>query len=355
MFFEHFPTRGSTPRNISTSYQNDPLIYKLCPSDQAEYMHLLNMFAFSNDRNKRNLGMPTFIKHLSMIHAFVCRGDAYDSLRGLVCGIEFGFSTFLINTGRLKKLMYRSKSCMNGCFQKLGYSVCRPAHDITTLFAQILPGFGGHMFTSRQWCVRKAGENSALCFIPNIKIEIAATAEKGSSIPSSPLLEGEENPESAQTQNNSLTQNQNKPKKIVSNFHITSQFNNNSFIQGTINNIPNINSCMNPYFINQTFVNPPSMAIINPINIPNNTINTRSNNNSYSETPPSMNDQAIVVDSINNNPIQNSEENYVVEENANKDCPNASFIFDIQSLLNHQTPSGDIHRMPLASLPPLRC
>ena len=173
MFVEHFHRglAGPSPRQLQ--FPVDPLLCKLPPSDQAEFFNLVNVFAYSDDRNKRNMGMSTFVKHLVMIYSFVCRGDSYDSLRGVVCGIEFGLNSFLINTSRLKHLMFRSKSCMNGCFQKLGYTVCRPAHEITSLFAQILPAYGSHFITARHWCVRRVTEASTLCFIPNIKIEIA--------------------------------------------------------------------------------------------------------------------------------------------------------------------------------------
>lgn len=142
------------------------------------------MFALADDRNRRNMGMTTFVKHLSMIHAFICKRDCFDALRGVICGIEFGNNSFLVNTGRLKRLMFRSKSCMNGCFQKLGYNVCRPAQDMASMFAQILPACGTHICTARQWCVRKAVDGVAWSLPPNITIEIAAGTD---SSPSSPL------------------------------------------------------------------------------------------------------------------------------------------------------------------------
>ncbi|KAH0789437.1 hypothetical protein GPJ56_006649 [Histomonas meleagridis] len=155
---------------------NDPVFLKLSPQDRQEFFQLMNIFAFSEDRNKRNLGMTTFIKHLSLIHSYICRGDIYDAMRGFVCGIEFGTNSFLINTGKLKKLMFRSKSCMNGCFQKLGYNVCKPSHDMMSLFSQILPGVGTHLLTARQWCARRSSENTRLFFAPNVKIALVLQA-----------------------------------------------------------------------------------------------------------------------------------------------------------------------------------
>ena len=169
---------SSLPQNPPSSFTNLPIPYeqqtilcRLSATDQVEFMNLINFFIYTDDRNKRNLGMSTFVKHLNAIHDFVCKGDGNDALRGLLCGIEFSSNSFLIHTSRLKKLMYRSKSCMNGCFQKLGYIVCRPAQDISTLFSQILPGISPHCFSTRQWCVRKATEITTTHFTPNVNFE----------------------------------------------------------------------------------------------------------------------------------------------------------------------------------------
>jgi hypothetical protein len=154
--------------------QISPLAGRLSLSDQAEFIRLMSHFACSDERNRRNLGLSTFVKHLGMIHSFVCRGDSFDALRGAVCGIEFGQQSFLINTRQLKKLMCRSKSCMNGCFQRLGYAVCRPARDLGALFAQVFSRRAAQVFSSRQWCVRRAGESSVVTFAPNLTVEIAS-------------------------------------------------------------------------------------------------------------------------------------------------------------------------------------
>jgi hypothetical protein len=127
------------------------------------------------DRNKRNQGLKTFVKHLGMIHAFVCRGDSGDGLRGIACGVEFCTGAFMINTNQLKMLMHRSKSCVNGCFQKMGYTVCRPAQDMGSIFARILPrDVRTGLLAVKQWCVRRADESSQISFIPNVRGHIAA-------------------------------------------------------------------------------------------------------------------------------------------------------------------------------------
>ena len=169
MFVEHF----SVPQNTSVvPIGYDPLVSMLQPFDQAEYFRLAHFFAFADDRNKRNLGMSTFIKHLNLIHNFICKGDMRDAQRGLICGIQFGNNSLLINTSRLKKLMCRSKSCMNGCFQKLGYMSSKPSQDLSSLLCRITPGIMVEALNPRNWCVRKAGEKCTL-FNPNILLDMA--------------------------------------------------------------------------------------------------------------------------------------------------------------------------------------
>ena len=154
------------------SFQCDPLLMVLNQKDQEEYFRLSQFFTYCDDRNKRNLGMPTFVKHLNMIHKFICRGDQMDNLRGLICGLQFGKDSLLINTSRLKKFMGRSKSCMNGCFQKLGYISSKPSQDLSTLLCSLTPGFKCDLINPRNWCVRRASSTDTL-FTPNVAFEFA--------------------------------------------------------------------------------------------------------------------------------------------------------------------------------------
>lgn len=169
MFVEHFPgdsNFAATPQ-IIYPIGLDTFASRMSYQDQAEFVRLLNFFAYADDRNKRNFGMSTFVKHLNMVHNFVVKGDSGNAYRGIVCGILFGNGFILVNTTRLKKLMYRSKSCVNGCFQRLGFSISRATQDIGGFFEQLVPQMA-HQLNTRQWCVRKASENITLCFVPNI-------------------------------------------------------------------------------------------------------------------------------------------------------------------------------------------
>ena len=187
MFVEQlqFP-KVCCPISVQMTPFNDPLISKLSLNDQAEFFRLIQFFQFSDDRNKRNLGLSTFAKHLQLIHNFINKGDGIDSYRGLVCGIQFGVNSLLINTSRLKKLMFRSKSCMNGCFQKLGFHVCRPNQDISTTLAQLMPRIDPMIFNPRQWCVRYTIENSTTNFSPIINIRFGESPQQSSQDESQP-------------------------------------------------------------------------------------------------------------------------------------------------------------------------
>jgi hypothetical protein len=81
----------------------------------------------------------------------------------------------MINTNQLRLLMHRSKSCVNGCFQKMGYTVCRPAEAISAIFARILPrDVHADVLAVRQWSVRRADDASQMSFTPNVHDQIAA-------------------------------------------------------------------------------------------------------------------------------------------------------------------------------------
>lgn len=172
MFVEHFHNNNSLATTATPMYPLglDTFASRMSYLDQAEFVQLMNYFAYADDRNKRNFGMSTFIKHLNMVHNFVVKGDSGDAYRGLVCGILFGNGFILVNTTRLKKLMYRSKSCVNGCFQRLGFTISRATQDIGGFFEQLVPQMA-HQLNTRQWCVRKAVEDIPLCFVPNIPID----------------------------------------------------------------------------------------------------------------------------------------------------------------------------------------
>jgi hypothetical protein len=130
----------------------------------------------------KHSSVSAFIKHMTLVHRFIARGNRRDPLRGVVCGVEFGGGFMLVNTDRLKKVLFRSKSCMNGCFQRLGYDVMRPSHDIVSLFTRLLPNVNPELFAIRQWCVRLASYGSVICFSSSLPDSLSAPMEPSFSI-----------------------------------------------------------------------------------------------------------------------------------------------------------------------------
>ena len=135
-------------------FSTDPLVLALPFPDQCEFLRLTAYFKYASDRNKRNMALNTFQKHLGLIQNFVCRGDYQDFDRGLACGVMFGPNYMIVNTKRLKKFMGRSKSCLNGCFHKCHYGVARISSDDNQIITEFSRRFGRALPQPRQWCIR---------------------------------------------------------------------------------------------------------------------------------------------------------------------------------------------------------
>ena len=135
-------------------FATDPLVLALTFPDQCEFLRLSAYFKFASERNKRNMAISTFQKHIQLIQNFVCRGDYMDFDRGLACGVQFGPNYMLVNTKRLKTFMGRSKSCLNGCFHKCGYGVSRISSDDNQVITEFSRRFGRALPQPRQWCIR---------------------------------------------------------------------------------------------------------------------------------------------------------------------------------------------------------
>ena len=155
--------------------ETDIFVASLSIPDQTEYFNLQKTFLTSEDRNKRFLGLATFKSDLECVYQFVRKGDSLDIFRGFVCGIIFGSNFILVNTKRLKTIMNRSKSCVNGCLQRLGYVINRQQQDIPGFFSVILPGVNSIFCNSRQWCVRSSTTKTQCYFSPIVPVEISSS------------------------------------------------------------------------------------------------------------------------------------------------------------------------------------
>ena len=153
----------------------DVFVAHLPAADQVEYLDMLHYFETTEEMNRRNLGLSTFKSHLEKIYKFIHKGDRLDTYRGFVCGIEFGTNFILVNTKRLRVLMNRSKSCVNGCLQKLGYTISRQQQDIIGFFGAVLPGINQVFCNSRQWCIRVPSSKKEHIFESNLPDDIVKT------------------------------------------------------------------------------------------------------------------------------------------------------------------------------------
>jgi hypothetical protein len=147
----------------------DPALLKLLSlEERCHYDAMLSAIATDVQRAHKHSGVSEFVRHMSVVHGFIARGSVDDAMRGVVCGVEFGRGFLLVNTDRLKRVLFRSKSCMNGCFQRLGYDVMRPSQDIVCLFSRLMPNVNPELFAIRQWCVRLVGNSSVVFFTANL-------------------------------------------------------------------------------------------------------------------------------------------------------------------------------------------
>jgi hypothetical protein len=157
------------PPGFACPVSSSPELLKLLPIDErGQYQSMVDSIATDVERTHKHSGITKFVKHISQVHHFIRRGNMNDPLRGIVCGVEFGRGFVLVNTDRLKKVLYRSKSSMNGGWQRLGYDVMRPSHDIVCLFTALMPNVNPELFAIRQWCVRLVRDGNTLMFASNL-------------------------------------------------------------------------------------------------------------------------------------------------------------------------------------------
>jgi hypothetical protein len=178
-----YPIAGVTefsgsPQNIPASSNPGGELLRLLPvEERGQYQTLVESIAVDVDQSRKHSSLVEFVKHVTQVHRFITRGNMNDPLRGVVCGVEFGRGFILVNTDRLKKILFRSKSCVNGCWLRLGYDVMRPSNDVVSLFMRLLPNVNPEFFAIKQWCIRLVSDESRVCFVPNLPDGIARAFE----------------------------------------------------------------------------------------------------------------------------------------------------------------------------------
>ncbi|OHT11921.1 hypothetical protein TRFO_18385 [Tritrichomonas foetus] len=303
---------------------------KLLPiEERSQYQSLIDNISNDVQKTRRHSGLAEFVKHISLVHKFVLQGNSNDSLRGVVCGVEFGRGFILVNTDRLKKVLYRSKSCMNGCFQRLGYDVMRPSHDLVCLFTRLLPNVNPEFFAIRQWCVRLVSDQCTLCFVSNLPDSIASNFEAHRIPANRSYLEAQKNIIIDQQK-----QSLNSAKCISNNFNnyaknFTNSFNNN-FNNFTQNSNFNQNFCNNNNLIFHNYL----------VNYSNNFNNHSHNYNSNNIVVSFTNNVEYSKDADSDSDVQINNAKIVEKQKPKlqQQCESQyEFLCDIRSLLNHQT------------------
>jgi hypothetical protein len=131
-----------------------PFLWQLCEADRFLYVCLKSTVSSNAAKSPRNLRLNTFSENLEAIKTFVCRNDKDDSLRGMICGIYWLPDGLAINIHRLRQLVPKCKSSINGSLQKLGFTVnlgrSECAQAVTALFPLLKENA-----ELRKWTIRK--------------------------------------------------------------------------------------------------------------------------------------------------------------------------------------------------------
>jgi hypothetical protein len=127
----------------------------LSPADQEGYQKLRALVSSESCRHNRHHRLDTFSEVLSSIRSFCEKGDADDGLRSLVCGVCHLSDSIAVNVRRLRLLVEKCKSSINGSFQRMG---CLPFLGKTAsldILAERMPQIRGNHAELREWSFRK--------------------------------------------------------------------------------------------------------------------------------------------------------------------------------------------------------
>jgi hypothetical protein len=126
----------------------------LSPEDQADYLALQLSLKTPSCRYNRNHRMNMFIEALTKIIAFCERSPNGRWSRSLVCGICTVPDGIAVNVKRLKALLGKSKSAVNGIFQNLAYETVSAAsidaHELKSNLQRL-----NCVSELRQWSIKR--------------------------------------------------------------------------------------------------------------------------------------------------------------------------------------------------------
>lgn len=123
-------------------------------NDKEEYKQMRDEFALDSNRYRRGHRTEVFQNFLKEIHRFCIRNHDDDWKRCLVCGIVWLDNSILVNVGRLKRLMNKSKSNVNGVIAKLGYQIEKSKSLGFHQLVEQIPFLRGNYVEQRNWSIR---------------------------------------------------------------------------------------------------------------------------------------------------------------------------------------------------------
>jgi len=135
--------------------QHSPIAWQLSDTDMFLYVCLKSSVASSSAKCPRNLRLNTFSEALDAIKSFVCRSDKDDPIRGMVCGIYWLPDGLAVNIHRLRQLVPKCKSSINGSLQKLGFTVNLGRSDCAQAVTSLFPFLKDNNPELRKWTIRK--------------------------------------------------------------------------------------------------------------------------------------------------------------------------------------------------------
>jgi hypothetical protein len=99
---------------------------------------------------------------LEAIKTFVCRNNKDDALRGMVCGIFWLPDGLAVNIHRLRQVVPKCKSSINGSLQKLGFTVNLGRSECAQTISGIFPVLKENTAELRKWTIRKRDETQKI-------------------------------------------------------------------------------------------------------------------------------------------------------------------------------------------------
>lgn len=136
-------------------YQVSPFFDFLTSTEKLEYERLRCTLSAPERRYNRNRRVSTFEEILNEVKAFCRMGNGLLSIRSVVCGICWIGDDIALNICDFRNLIGRSKSSINGVFQKMGYeSVTVKGKELSLLLTN-LPILKSKMSECRKWTIRR--------------------------------------------------------------------------------------------------------------------------------------------------------------------------------------------------------